>query len=248
MLIERQGGVAVVRLRGGKANAMSRELLAGLARLMDGLGDAGAVVITGYERFFSAGLALPELIDLSREELATFMGEFQIAMLSVFRCPRPVIAAVNGHAIAGGCVLALMADVRLMAEGEHKIGLNEVALGIGLPPVVIEPLRLQLPASSWPAVALEGRLVTPPEARQLGLVDEVVAAERLEAVAIERAERLSRLSTQAHGQIKLALRGPALEAISATYAVESERWLDTWFSPPAQATLRAAIARLGAGK
>src|SRR5688572_16249963 len=127
MNIEPKGRVALVRLRGGKANAMSRELLKGLGALFDelGRGDAGAVVLTGCEKFCSGGLALPELVDLDRASLRAFMVEFQTAMLKVFTCPRPVVAAVNGHAIAGGCVLAMMTDLRLMAEGEHKIGLNE---------------------------------------------------------------------------------------------------------------------------
>jgi enoyl-CoA hydratase len=246
MIIERHGPVALVRLRGGKANAMSRELLAGLGRLFDELvaGDAGAVVLTGYERFFSAGLALPELVNLDRATLRTFMAEFQAAMLKVYTCAKPVVAAVNGHAIAGGCVLAMMTDVRFMAEGEHKIGLSEVQLGIGLPSVVVEPLRLQLAPAAWPHVALEGELALPVRAKALGLVDEVVPAADLEARALARAGELAGLSPAAYGQIKLAHRRPALDAITAHGAAEGERWLETWFSPPAQATLRAAVARL----
>src|SRR5258706_12299437 len=122
MQIESHGDVAVLRMRGGKANAMTAEFLSDLVRLVDELeaSDAGAAVLIGEGPHFSAGLALPALIDLERHDLREFIDGFGAAMLSVFRCQLPVIAAVNGHAIAGGCVLALQADVRLMAEGKGK--------------------------------------------------------------------------------------------------------------------------------
>src|SRR5688572_13882880 len=105
MLIERIDDLALLRLRGGKANSMSRELLEGLKELVAQLAssDARAVVITGYEKFFSAGLALPSLIDLDRAAMREFIGGFESAMMAVFQLQRPVVAAINGHAIAGGC-------------------------------------------------------------------------------------------------------------------------------------------------
>src|SRR5262245_17875197 len=147
MEIEQREEVALIRLRAGKANAMDQPFLRGLIRLIDELATsrAGAAVLTGYEGYFSAGLAIPSLIGLQRDELRSFLSLFEEAMRRVLECPLPVVAAVNGHAIAGGCVLALQCDVRLMADGPGRIGLNEVQLGIGLPASVIEPLRLQLP-------------------------------------------------------------------------------------------------------
>src|SRR6185369_13282808 len=139
-----ENGVAVVRLAAGKANALTIEVLDQLQRAMLELeaSDATAVVLTGYDRYFSAGLALPSLIDLERPAMRAFIEHFSRTMTRVFTCPLPVVAAVNGHAIAGGCVLALQADVRIIADVDARIGLNEVRLGIGLPSVVVESLRL----------------------------------------------------------------------------------------------------------
>jgi enoyl-CoA hydratase len=246
MQIESSGDVAVLRMRGGKANAMTASFLADLVRLVDEIeaSDAGAAVIIGDGPHFSAGLALPALIDMDRAELREFIDIFAAAMLSVFRCQLPVIAAVNGHAVAGGCVLALQADLRLMAEGKAKIGLTEVQLGIGLPGVVIESLRLQVPPTSLFAIALEGRLFGPGEAYALRLVDDVCPGETLERLAVERATALARIPKGGFAQVKAGLRRPAVEAIQRHGDEERERWLDTWFSDDAQKKLREQVAKL----
>jgi enoyl-CoA hydratase len=240
------GGVALVRLSAGKANAMSTELLDQIQRAMVELESSGArsAVITGYDRYFSAGLALPTLIDLDRPKMKTFIDHFNRTMARVFCCPIPVVAAINGHAIAGGCVLALQADVRIMAEVEARIGLNEVELGIGLPAVVVESLRLAVPPRALVPVALEARLFAPREAQGIGLVDEVVPAGELVKHAALRARKLGSPPASGFAQVKAALRRPALEAIARVEAEETERWLDTWFSPPARALLTETVRKL----
>jgi enoyl-CoA hydratase len=247
--LERDGELTILRMQAGKANAMNPELVRRLAALCEELeaSDARALVLTGDGRSFSAGLALPQLIDLDRATMRTFMAEFKRAMLRVFQLPMPVIAAIDGHAIAGGCVLASQCDVRIAADRPLKIGVNEVQLGIGLPAVVIETLRLFLPAASLLPVALSGGLFEPREALALGLLDEVVAPEQLLARACERARELAAIPRAAYAQVKLAWRGPAVEAIERSEDALAEQWLDTWFSSEAQTRLRAIVARLGKG-
>jgi enoyl-CoA hydratase/carnithine racemase len=245
------GGAAIrlFRLTGGKANAMDGALLDDIERQIDELerGPARAAVLTGYERFFSAGLALPRLVDLDRAAMRAFIEHFARAMRRVLACETPIVAAINGHAIAGGCVLALMCDWRICADGSAKIGLNETQLGIGLPAIVIEPLRAQVPPASLVRVALEGRLFLPREAHAIGLVHEVVAPDALLARAEAKARELAAPPPVAVAQVKRALRAPILEAIARTAAEETERWLDSWFTDAAQARLRAAVAGLGGG-
>ncbi len=246
MRLERTEDVAVVRLHGGKANAMTREFLDGMRRLVDEASECGArgMILIGYEKYFSAGLALPALLPLDRAAMREFIDFFSDTMLHVFRCPLPVVAAVNGHAVAGGCVLALMADVRIMADGEGRIGLPEVQLGIGLPSSVVEPLRAQVPPQSLVPLAVEGRMLPPADALRLGLIDEIAPPDALEARAVERARQLSRAPNLGFSQVKLALRRPAIDAVARYAEIERERWLDAWFSPAGQALLQAAVARL----
>jgi enoyl-CoA hydratase/carnithine racemase len=243
MKLERTDSVAVLHLIGGKANAMSAPLLERLHDLVEQaeLSGAKALVITGYETFFSAGLSLPPLVGLERDAMRAFMLVFERAMLRVFRCGLPVVAAVNGHAVAGGCVLALQCDVRLMADGPYKIGLNEVRIGLGLPASVIETLRLAVGVVAQREIALGGALYLPEDAKRVGLVDEVVPTADLLPRAIARAGQATGL---AYAQIKRALRQPALDAYAARAETERERWLDTWYAPEAQRFVAETVARL----
>jgi len=242
MKLVREGEVAVLEMAGSKANAMSREWLEALAGTLDQVGDASAVVLIGFERFFSAGLALPTLLPLSPPELVRFIDLFNATMLRVFELPCPVVAAVNGHAIAGGCVLALQADWRVMTADPVKIGLNEVALGIGLPAGVVETLRCRVPASSLVPIALEGRLFGPAEALALGLVNEVVPAGEVRARAVARERELGSQPREAYASIKAALARPVLAAIRLAQE-DSQRWVAGFFSDTGQALIRAAVAR-----
>lgn len=236
----------MVRIRAGRANAMSGAMLGELegtfARLA-GQQEVRAVVLTGDGNAFSAGLALPDLISLDRPGMHQFISAFERAMQRVLTFPRAVVAAVNGHAIAGGCVLALMCDARIAALGPAKIGLNEVQLGIGLPALVIEPLRARVPAASLMPIAYEGRLFGVEEGVKLGILDAAVPSAELEAVCVTRARELGKSPT-AYAQIKQALLRPVLEAIARNAPLERESWLDSWFSPEAQGTLKATVERL----
>jgi enoyl-CoA hydratase len=243
--LKRIDSVAVVRLGGGRANAMSSALLKELEATFADLArsDARAVVVTGEGSAFSAGLALPDLIGLDRGGMRDFISAFERAMHRVLTCPRAVVAAINGHAIAGGCVLALMCDVRFAADAPAKIGLNEVQLGIGLPSLVLEPLRAKLAPSALLPVAYEGRLFDMRGALSVGLIDQVLPAGELEAAALAKATELGR-SPAAFGQIKQGLLRPVVEAITRNAPNEREAWLDSWFSTEAREKLQATVDRL----
>jgi enoyl-CoA hydratase len=205
-------------------------------------------VLTGYERYFSAGLALTHIIDFDRDDLRGFIQHFSRVMTRVFVCSKPIVAAINGHAIAGGCVIALMCDFRVTADDTSiRIGLNESQLGIGLPAIVVEGLRVSVPPASFVPIAFEGALFDPARALALGLVDELSPSSELLARATERAEALAAPGAAAVTQIKRAFRAPSLDALARTSELEVERWLDTWFSPEAQQRLRATVARLRGG-
>src|SRR5690242_10789011 len=215
MQIETSGGVAVLPMRAGKANAIGSAFLERLSAQLDAVEASGAaaLVLTGEGRAFSAGLDLPEISALDRGALERFIRRFSELMLQVFTLPVPVVAAINGHAIAGGCVLAMQADVRLAAAGDYRIGLNEVAIGLGLPAVVLETLRCQVSPGSLGPVALEGRLLSPEEAQAFGLVEAVVPPAVLLEQARGRAAGLAALPAPAFRDVKQALRAPVAAAV-----------------------------------
>src|SRR2546428_2318629 len=223
MRIERNGEVALIRLENGKANAIGPSFLDRLESLLGQLGDARAAVITGQGSAFSAGLDLPALIDLDRVGMRAFVLRFDAVMMRVFELPIPLVAAVNGHAVAGGCVLALQADVRIGADREARIGLNETQLGIGLPSLVVETLRWQVPGPSLAVLALEGRLVSPREAVQLGGLHEVAPEAELLPRALQRASSLAALPPAGTRMVKDSLRGPAAPVDPATPAPAPDR-------------------------
>jgi enoyl-CoA hydratase len=233
-----------IRLSAGKANAMNSRMLDLIERAFDEFeaSEARAAVVTGYDNYFSAGFALPELVGLDRPQMRDFVVRFCAIMERVLRCPRPVVAAVNGHAIAGGCVLALQADWRVGADGEHKIGLNEVMNGIGLPGIVTETLRLRVPPSSLTPIALEGRLYSPKEARELGLLDELVPAAELEARAAAKAEALAKTGKEAFAQVKRQIIAPALAAVATEANVEN--WLDSFMAGEGRGRVAAVVEKL----
>ena len=246
MRIEWRDKVAIVHVVAGKANALSPELIDALGRLLDELaaGAPRAAVITGYEGFFCAGLDLPSLYGLERPAMEAFIRRFDALMLRIFELPLPVVAAINGHAVAGGCVLALQADQRLMAEGKARIGLSEVPLGIGLPSAVVETLRAQVPAASLMPIATEGKLLLPAEALALGLVHEVVAPSALLDRAAARAAELGALPSAAFAQVKAALRRPAARRARDEDDAETARWLDTWYSPEGRKRIGQMVEKL----
>jgi enoyl-CoA hydratase len=248
--LRRVEDLTVVTLSAGKANALEGPLLDALTHAIDtALADgARALIVTGDGNSFSGGLALPALIDFDRDQLRALMATFTTAMRRILEAPVPVVAAINGNAIAGGCVIALMCDERIMVgagpKGPPKIGLNESQLGIGLPPIVTEVVRMKLRAQAFVPVALEGRLFAPDEARGLGLVDDVVAPDQLQSRVLARAAALTTAAPLAYAQIKRLMLAPTLEAVTRLGAAETERWLDTWFSVEGQRRLRDAVARI----
>lgn len=246
MQLERHDAVAVIRIDTGRANAINPSWLERMNALLDEVAasDARALVITGHGNAFSAGLDLPALLALDHPAMQAFIGRFSDTMLRIFDCPLPVVAAINGHAIAGGCVLALQADCRYITDRDCKIGLNEVPIGLGLPTVVVETLRCQVPPASLLPIALEGRLLSPREALELDLVHNVLPDNRLFAHALERAKALAELPPEAFAGVKASLRRPASEAVARDRERDAARWAATWFSPTAQARIAAAVARL----
>lgn len=237
-------GVTVIRLENGKANAIDDTLV---SFLLDGIesaltGGANAVVLTGREGFFSAGLDLKGLPD-DEAEMAAFLDRFEACNRKLLELPLPLVTAVNGHAIAGGCILASTGDVRLGAEGTYKVGVSEVSLGIVFPASAFEIMRHTLDPRFIPEVLLGGKLLTPPQAVESGILHRLVPAARLLDDAVAVAHELGSKPRLAFQHSKLALRAPMLERIEATRAEARRLFLETWFSPEVVERRKAMLSK-----
>ena len=248
--VERGGGIAVLRMNDGKANAMNPAFLDSLDRALDECGspEPAAILLTGFGGFFSAGLDLPLLVGFDRPAMEAFLRHFHESLVRLFAWPRPVVAAVNGHAIAGGCILAMQADARVMARGNFKIGVNELSLGLALPSIVVETFRIRLGEAKLGAVALGSLLHSPEEALEAGLVDALASPEELEARAREKLAPWAAAPPEAFALVKGMLRRRAVAAMETHLEEDSRRWLDVWFLPAARRRLEETVAKLQSRK
>ena len=237
-----ESDVHVIRLRNESANAIDETLVDMLIRELRAAvdGEKKSVVLTGHGGSFSAGLNLKTL-PASREGMEAFVDRFEAMNLELLTLPVPVVAAVNGHAIAGGCVLACSTDLRLGAEGSHKLGVSEVTLGIEFPATAFEIMRDALAPAWVPEVLLGGKLLAPEQAKAAGILHDVVPADRLLDQAVARARELGSKPRRAFHHSKLALRAPMLERIEANREKARRGFLETWFSPDVVARRKAML-------
>src|SRR5712671_892733 len=179
------GAIRELRLNRAPVNALSPELIVALKNAIQSAPREGAraLVISGAPGRFSGGLDVPLLLGLDRPAMATLWRDFYALLGAIAASPIPIAAALTGHAPAGGTVLALFCDYRIMAEGDYKIGLNEVQVGIPVPPVILAGLRRLVGLRLGERLAVGGGLFSPQEALGIGLIDELVTLERV----VERA-------------------------------------------------------------
>jgi enoyl-CoA hydratase len=241
--IDTHGDVRVVRMRHGKVNVLDLEMLLALRDTFAGLRDAPAVVLTGAGGSFSAGVDLRRLLDGGPAYTAEFLPALEAACRGLFEHPRPVVAAVNGHAIAGGCILAAACDRRLMSGG--TIGVSELAVGVPFPTVPLEVMRY----AAGPAFAdlvLTARTLTPAQAQAIGLVDAVVAPDELMDRSLREAERLARIPAGSFAVTKTQLRREALRRMDADGPADRDRLLAAWTGTEARAAIAAFLDALAA--
>lgn len=192
-MIERseEDGIVVLRLAHGKASALDVELCEAITSAFEAEKDSAAIVLTGSGAIFSAGVDLVRMVDGGAAYVNRFLPVLSDAIRAVLDCDRPVVAAVNGHAIAGGCILAAACDLRLMAEGKGRIGVPELLVGLPFPEAAREIMELVVPSPRRREVLLSGETWISTEAVERGLVDRVVSPEALLDEATAAARRMA---------------------------------------------------------
>ena len=215
--------IATITMDDGKANALSiamiEQLMAALERATS---EAGAVVLTGRPDKFCAGFDLRVMmsgpdaaIDLLRRGSALLMRLFEL--------PLPLVIAATGHALAGGALVVLTGDHRIVADGAYKIGLNEVAIGLPVPVLAMELARARLLPTELTRATLLANIYAPADARTAGYVDAVVPADALATTALTEANRLAALSKPAFVGTKQRLRQATVEVIRNTFEEDVRR-------------------------
>jgi enoyl-CoA hydratase len=233
---DRAGGVRVLTMDRPPANAINDELLVELdAALAEAEYDDAvrAVVLTGAGRFFSGGFDL-QAERQTGDDVERATVQYKAANRRLLGIPKPTIAMIGGHCVAGGFVFAMACDHRLAAEGDYTVGVNEVSIGAAWPVAAMEIMRCRLPNQLLNELMLGAGLYKAPEAIRLGLADRIVPAADLESEALALATRLATHPAEVHANTKTRLVGDALRridaatveddlAISALWATESSR-------------------------
>lgn len=228
-------------LDGPGKNALSTAMMDSILARLDEAGDR-TVLLSGKGDAFCAGLNLKELASLDADGMRRFVDKVEALMERLFHHPAPTVASVGGHAIAGGCILALCCDYRVMTDaGGARVGVNEVALGLVLPPKIFRIVRARVAPRSLHEVALRGALHAPSDGLRLGLVDEL--AQDAHAVAMERARELDALPRPAYVETKRLLRADVTEVPREAYELELRRSLPAWTDPALKARLLARLEK-----
>ena len=249
-LVERieHGPIRELRLARAPVNALNPTLCEALsAALADAArDDVQALVLSGGPKVFSAGLDVPYLLSLGDDRVALTAAweSFFDAARALAAFPSPVVAAIAGHAPAGGCVLALCCDYRVMASGPFRIGLNETQVGLVAPEGIQHLLGRVVGPHRAERLLVAGELVEAERAHAIGLVDELTDIDEVSIRARVWLEGLLQLPRQPVLQTRAIARAGVIAAL-APERIQLDRFIDAWSAPDTQAGLRALIARLG---
>jgi enoyl-CoA hydratase len=242
--VENRGAVSVLRMARGKGNALNLDLLAALAETLNALerGPARAAVITGQGSVFGAGVDLPELLAGGEGYIRRFLPLMVDVFQRLATFPKPLVAAVNGHAIAGGAIIMLACDVRLLATGSARIGLSEIQVGVLFPSWALEIARHTTPPEHFSELICTGRTWQPDDALTRGLVDAVAAPDELLDRACAAAAELGNLAPEIFTTTKLAVRRPLIESAERLRGGDSAI-VDSWCAPETLARIAAFVER-----
>jgi enoyl-CoA hydratase len=238
--VEKYPNATVLRLTHGKVNALDLELLSGITAALRDREPHEAVVITGNGSVFSAGVDLRRIADGGRPYVREFLPALSAAFLAIFDHPGPVVAAVDGHAIAGGCVIAAACDLRLMSKG--TIGLAELSVGVPFPPVALEIMRHAIGPAVSPLV-LTAAPLGPAQAQSIGLAHELIDPDDLLSEAISRAARMAQVPAEVFAFSKRQLQQPARARLAGRDG-DNEAVLAMWSSDRTRERISAYLDSL----
>lgn len=227
-------------------NALNPELLQALSNALEIAPREGArgIVLSGSPGIFSAGLDVPRLLTLNRTELDQAWRAFFAVCTTLARSPVPVVSAITGHSPAGGAVLGLYSDYRVMAEGAFKIGLNEVQVGLVVPECIQHALRRVIGSYRAERLLVAGAMIDASEALRIGMVDELAPADQVVAQAQRWLGQMLALPRSAMLSTRALARADLIASIDDPRKLNLDQFLDAWFTDETQGVLQAMVARL----
>jgi 3,2-trans-enoyl-CoA isomerase len=237
-----------LRLERPPVNALDPTLVRALRDAIAGAerDSARGIVLSGREGMFSAGLDVPVLLMLPRDALRAFWGDFFGLCADIACASIPVVAAITGHAPAGGAVLSILCDYRVMADGAFKIGLNETQVGLAVPAPIQAALRRLVGAYRAERLMVAGAMLESANAKAIGFVDELVATDLVVPRAIAWLSDLLKLPPQAMKETRRIARADLAAIFADAGSVPVDEILKVWYAPEAQSVLHALVARLKA--
>jgi 3,2-trans-enoyl-CoA isomerase len=242
-----QGPIRTLRLARPPVNALNAALLEALGAAVAQAPRDGArgLVLTGAGKLFSAGLDVSVLVGLDAAGLKVFLATFFGCLRTLAESPIPIVAAINGHSPAGGAVLALFCDHRIMARGDFRIGLNEVQVGLLPGPLIYGVMRRAVSLRVANQMLPQGLLIAPEEALAVGFVDELAEPAELEGRARGWLERVLALPPVAYARTRAMVRADLVAMMEEATRRDQGELVEAWLAPEARATLGAVIAKLG---
>jgi len=239
--------LATITLNRGKSNALNRELITELDDMLKNISaddNIGGVILTGTAPFFSAGLDLVELYNYNEEEAKSFFNLFFGFTANLVSFKKPIVSAISGHSPAGGCVIALACDYRVMAEGQYIIGLNEVPVGIIVPNSIFQLYAFWIGQAEASRSLLTGKLYNPEEALKVGLIDEIVKNESLLTAAERKIKKFMELESNTWSQSKLNIREKLIASVSSDQSATLAKMLEQWWAPTTRHILKTILENL----
>ena len=220
--LERKNEVMVVTLENGKVNVLDTTFLQEIEQCFKDLSsdECKSVVITGAGNSFCAGVDLKKTFTNGDEVLSEFMDALSSCFKTLFEFNKPLIGAINGHALAGGCIISSACDYKVLAEGRAKIGITELAVGLSFPMTPLEIMRFVIPQNKLQEVFYFAKGYNAEDAKKLGLIDEIVSAEQLQETAFNYAVKLGSVPSETFKKTKLQLRAPFIKAYSSKESLE----------------------------
>ncbi len=242
----RHDDILELRLARPPVNALDAELIRALREAVESAAAGGArgVVLSGRPGLFSAGLDVPSLLRLDRAAMQVVWADFFGLLRALAASPIPIVAAVTGHSPAGGAVLSIFCDCRIMARGAYRIGLNETQVGLVVPEVIQAALRRLLGSHRAERLMVAGAMVDAAQAQAIGLVDELIDAEFVVARSLAWLRELLALPPEAMAETRRLARADLVALFDAPGAMDTAHFVDRWFSAEAQQVLGALVAKL----